>query len=92
MIFEEKYLSSYIHLNFIAWLPLLRKILSNICIVIACEPDCDAINFEITLINQTVQYLQNKQRFQGKIKSIFHHFLRAFTCQKLSQTWKCVFE
>ena len=45
MIFEEKYLSSYIYLNFIAWLPLLRKILSNICIAITCEPDCDAINF-----------------------------------------------
>ena len=66
MIFEEKYLSSYIHLNFIAWLPLLRKILSNICIVIACEPDCDAINFEITLINQTVQYLRTNRDFKVK--------------------------
>ena len=25
------------------------------------------------------------------MKSIFHHFLRAFSCQKLSQRWECAF-
>ena len=30
--------------------------------------------------------------FYGEIKSIFHHFWRAFICQKLSQTWQCTFK
>ena len=39
--------------NFIDWLPLLLKILGNICTVIICCPVCDVINFEInhSLIN-----------------------------------------
>ena len=72
--------------NFIAWLPLLREILSNMCITIVCKPDCD-IKFEINLIfpiklfcymkkksRQKSEYLENEKSFWGKIKSIFHHF------------------
>ena len=44
MIFQEKCLS-----NFIAWFPLLFEISGVMCIVIVCFPDCDAINFEISL-------------------------------------------
>ena len=33
--------------NFMVRLPLLLKLLSNICIVITCCPVCDVINFEI---------------------------------------------
>ena len=36
--------------NFIAWLPLLLEILSNMCIAIVCYPDCDVMDFEINLI------------------------------------------
>ena len=36
--------------SFIVWLPLLREILSNMCIAIVCWPVCDVINFEINLI------------------------------------------
>ena len=36
--------------NFIAWLLLLLEILGNMCIVIACYPDCDIMDFEINLI------------------------------------------
>ena len=28
---------------------------------------------------------------EDEIKSLFHNFSRAFSCQKLSQTWDCVF-
>ena len=35
---------------FIAWLPLLLEILSNICIAIVCYPGCDVMDFEINLI------------------------------------------
>ena len=33
--------------------------------------------------------LRTKRAFKAKEKSIFHHFLIAFFCQKLSQTWEC---
>ena len=36
--------------NFIAWLPLLPEILGNMSIAIVCYPDCDVMNFEISLI------------------------------------------
>ena len=36
--------------NLIAWFLLLFEILGNICITIACYPDCDVMNFEIDLI------------------------------------------
>ena len=73
--------------NFIAWLPLLRAILSNMCITIVCKPGCDIINFEINLIfpiklfcymkkksRQKSEYLDNEKSFWGEIKSIFYHF------------------
>ena len=37
------------------------------------------------------KYRENEKSFWGEIKSIFHHFKRAFSCQKLSQNWECVF-
>ena len=36
--------------NFVAWLPLLLKILSNTCIAIVCYSGCDVMDFEINLI------------------------------------------
>ena len=35
--------------NFIVWLFLIREILSNMCIVICCQPGSDVKNFEINL-------------------------------------------
>ena len=32
------------------WLPLLREIIDNMCIVIICQPACDVTNFEINLV------------------------------------------
>ena len=40
---------------------------------------------------QKFKYLENEKSFQNEIKSIFNHFLRAFSCQKLSQTLECAF-
>ena len=36
--------------NFIAWLPLLLEIFSNMCIAIVCDPGYDVMDFEINLI------------------------------------------
>ena len=36
--------------NFIVWLPFIREILNNMCIVILCKPGCDIINFKINII------------------------------------------
>ena len=41
---------------------------------------------------QTLKYLENKKSFWGEIKCFFHHFYRAFSCQKLSQTWEYAFK
>ena len=41
---------------------------------------------------QKLKYLENEKTFWGDIKSIFHHFQRAFNCQKLSQAWQCTFK
>ena len=73
--------------DFIVWLLLFLEILGNMCIAIVCFPGCDVINFEINLIflikpffymikklRQKFKYLENEMCFQGKIKSIFHHF------------------
>ena len=35
--------------NFIARLPLLLEILSNMCIAIVCYPGCDVMDFKLTL-------------------------------------------
>ena len=60
--------------NFIAWLPLLREILSNMCIVISFS-DCDVIKFETDLTflikpffcgtkkEQKIRYLKDEKRF-----------------------------
>ena len=40
---------------------------------------------------QKLEYLENEKSFWCEIKSIFHHFQRAFSCQRLSQTWECAF-
>ena len=40
---------------------------------------------------QKTKYIENEKSFWGE-KSIFHHFWRVFTCQKLSQTWECGFK
>ena len=91
--------------NAIVWLPLLLEILDNMCITIVCYPGCDVIKFEINFIfliklfcymtkklRQKFKYLKNGKSFWGEIKSIFHHFYRAYNCQKLSQTWECAFK
>ena len=77
--------------NLIAWLPFLREILGNMCIVIVCKPGCDVIHFEISLIflikpllymnkesRQKLKYLENEKSFRDEIKIIFHHFKRVF--------------
>ena len=71
---------------------------------IVCFSYYGVINFEINLIftikpffymtgksRQYFKYLENKKRFQGKIKIIFHYFLRGFSCQKLFRTWEFTF-
>ena len=102
MMFQEKCFSWS---NFIVWLLLPLEILGNMCITIVCEPRCDVIKFEINLIflikpfcymtkksRQKLKYLENENSLWDEIKSIFHHFLKAFSCQKLSQTWKWAFK
>ena len=90
--------------NFIVWLLLLFEIFDNMGIIIVCWPGYDVIKFEINLIflikpfcymtkksRQKFEYLENEKSFWDEIKSIFHHFQRAFICQKFSQTWECTF-
>ena len=73
------------------------------CIVFICFPGCDVINFEINHIilikpffcmaiksRQNFKFLENEKSFKGEI-SIFHHFLRALNCQKMSQPRECSF-
>ena len=86
----------------IIWLPILLEVLGNMFIAIVCFAGCEAINFEINLIflikaihyitkKSRQKYLETKKSFWGEIKSIFHHFWKAFSCNKLSQTWECAF-
>ena len=80
-------LYSIIWPHFIVWLPLLLKILGNMCITIVSYPDSDVIKFEINLIflikpffymtkksRQKFKYLVNKKNFWGEIRSIFYIF------------------
>ena len=53
--------------NFIVWLPLLCEILGNMCIVVACEPDCDVINFEINLIFLIKPFFLHGKKVKTKI-------------------------
>ena len=91
--------------NLIDWLSLLLEILGNMCIATVCFPGFDIIKFEINLTflirllvkmtkksRQKFKYLENEKSFQGEIKSIFYHFKRTFSCQKLSQTVECAFK
>ena len=75
------------------------------CAVITCHPACDLINFIIDFSflikpfsymtkksEQKFKYLTNKKSIWGEIKSIFYHLQKSFSCQKLLQTWGCVFK
>ena len=86
------------------WLPLLLELLDSVCIIIVCFPRCDVINFEIKLIllikqffyltktsRQNLNILRTKRASKGEIKRFFHHFWRAFRCQKLSLILECTF-
>ena len=68
-------------------------------------PVCTVINFEINLsflikpfsymtkkVKTKFKYLQIEKIFLGDIKSLFYHFWKAFSCQKLSQTWERAFK
>ena len=83
--------------NFIVWLPLLHEILGNMYIVIACFPCCNVRNFAINLSSQAAflhgQEVRTKILISWERKELLRrnkkHFssvLRAFSCQKLSQT------
>ena len=50
------------------WLALIREILNNICVVILCLPDCDVINFEVTVICLTKTSFVHAQKIKTKIK------------------------
>ena len=67
-----------------------------------CFQGCDVANFEnnftflIKLFfcltkesRDKFKYPENEKNLLGEIKSIFHYFWRAFSCQKLSQIWEC---
>ena len=89
---------------FIVWVPLLLEILGNVyynCLltklwrhkmwselIFLDKPFC----YMTKRSRQKLKYLENKKSFSGEIKSIFHHLQRAFSCQKLSQTWGCTFK
>ena len=53
--------------NLIVWLPLLRGVLGNMCIVTVCEPGCDVINFEINLIFLLMPFFLHDQKVKTKI-------------------------
>ena len=53
------------------------------CIAIVRFPSCDVANFD-QKVKKKNKYRQNEKSFRGEIKSIFHQFERAFSCQKLS--------
>ena len=57
-------------LSFIVWLPLLREILGNMCIVIVYQPGCEVMHFEVNLI-----FL---------IKSFFLHDQKVITKNEMS--------
>ena len=92
--------------NFIVWLPLLLDRLDNMYITIVCWLRCNVIKFKTNIIfliksfwyitkksRQKLKYTKNKKIFYwGEIKSIFHHFWSAFSCQKLYQTLECAFK
>ena len=69
------------------------------CVAIVSFSGCDFMNFETNVIflmkpffymtkksRQKLKYLENKENLQAEVKSIFHHFQRAFSCQKSPHT------
>ena len=89
--------------SFIFWLPLLLKILGNMCIIIFCSPGCDAIKFEISLIYQVV--LLHDQKLKTKIwvsweqkellrwnEKCFSSFLKVFQLLKVIPDLKSAFK
>ena len=99
MIFEEKYFSRYILLTdqmlLLHFLYFLRyrvicvlqlSIVQSVTQILMSIIDSLSSQrfFQITKKSaQKCKYLNNENSFQGKIKSIFHHFQRDFNCQKL---------
>ena len=53
-------------LNFIVWLPLIRGLLGNMCIVIVCQPGFDVINFETNLIFLIRPFFLHDQKVKTK--------------------------
>ena len=92
--------------KFIIWLPLVLKILDNMCIAIVCFPDCDVISFEINFIflinpffymtkniqDKSLNMFRTKRALKVKWKAFFVIFIRAFSCKKLFQIWQCTFK
>ena len=85
--------------SFVVWWPFLLEILGNMCIAIVCFPSCDVIEINLLFLIKSFFYMVKKSRqkfkhfekeksFQSEINPIFHHFVRDFSCQKLSQNWK----
>ena len=52
--------------NFIIWLPLLIEILTNMCIAIFYDPDCDVMDFEINIIFLIKLFFLHDQKFMTK--------------------------
>ena len=53
--------------NIIVWLSLFRAILCSMCIAIFCQPGCDIINFEISLIFLNQAFFLHDQKGKTKI-------------------------
>ena len=85
---EEKYLSCYILLpdkiSLSGCLYFVRYL--EICILFACKPDCDVINFEINFfflikpfflhdlkVKTNIRCLENEKNFKDERKSIINH-------------------
>ena len=52
--------------NFIAWFSLLLEILSNICVVVACYPGCDVMDFETNFIFLIEPFFLHDQKVMTK--------------------------
>ena len=50
-----------------AWLPLLRDILGNMCIAFVCYPGCGVMNFEINLIFLIVPFFLHDRKVMKNI-------------------------
>ena len=61
--------------------PELTNWYSSSCLILSIKP----FFYMTKNSRQKFKYLENAKRFKGEIKIIFHHFQRAFSCQKLSK-------